>query len=120
MGPGGPAAELHVAVQPDLPVARQGAGGVHHVAFRTPTFDEYDGWVATLRRMGVPNSGPIDRFYFRSLYFREPNGVLFEIATDGPGFAVDEDPATLGDDIALPPFLEPHRDKIVAGLKPIE
>jgi glyoxalase family protein len=120
MGPGGPAAELHVAVQPDLPVARQGAGGVHHVALRTPTFDEYDGWVATLRRMGVPNSGPIDRFYFRSLYFREPNGVLFEIATDGPGFAVDEDPATLGDDIALPPFLEPHRDKIVAGLKPIE
>jgi glyoxalase family protein len=120
MGPGGPAAELHVAVQPDLPVARQGAGGVHHVAFRTPTFADYDGWVATLRSMGVPNSGPIDRFYFRSLYFREPNGVLFEIATDGPGFAVDEDPATLGDDIALPPFLEPHRDKIVAGLKPIE
>jgi glyoxalase family protein len=120
MGPGGPGAELHVAVQPDLPVARQGAGGVHHVAFRTPTFAEYDGWVATLGRMGVPNSGPIDRFYFRSLYFREPNGVLFEIATDEPGFAVDEDPATLGDHIALPPFLEPHRDRIVAGLKPIE
>jgi len=120
MGPGGPGAELHVAVQPDLPVARQGAGGVHHVAFRTPTFAEYDGWVAMLGRMGVPNSGPIDRFYFRSLYFREPNGVLFEIATDEPGFAVDEDPATLGDHIALPPFLEPHRDRIVAGLKPIE
>jgi glyoxalase family protein len=120
MGPGGPGAELHVAVQPDLPVARQGAGGVHHVAFRTPTFAEYDGWVATLGRMGVPNSGPIDRFYFRSLYFREPNGVLFEIATDEPGFAVDEDPSTLGDHIALPPFLEPHRDRIVAGLKPIE
>ena len=120
MGPGGPGAELHVAVQPDLPVARQGAGGVHHVAFRTPTYAEYDGWVATLGRMGVPNSGPIDRFYFRSLYFREPNGVLFEIATDEPGFAVDEDPATLGDHIALPPFLEPHRDRIVAGLKPIE
>lgn len=120
MGPGGPGAELHVAVQPDLPVARQGAGGVHHVAFRTPTYAEYDGWVATLARMGVPNSGPIDRFYFRSLYFREPNGVLFEIATDEPGFAVDEDPATLGDHIALPPFLEPHRDRIVAGLKPIE
>lgn len=120
MGPGGPGAELHVAVQPDLPVARQGAGGVHHVAFRTPTFGEYDGWIATLGRMGVPNSGPIDRFYFRSLYFREPNGVLFEIATDEPGFTVDEDPATLGDHIALPPFLEPHRERIVAGLKPIE
>ncbi|MGH7447533.1 MAG: ring-cleaving dioxygenase [Longimicrobiales bacterium] len=120
MGPGGPGAELHVAVQPDLPVARQGAGGVHHVAFRTPTYAEYDAWVATLGRVGVPNSGPIDRYYFRSLYFREPNGVLFEIATDGPGFDVDEDPATLGEHIALPPFLEPHREKIVASLKPIE
>lgn len=120
MGPGGPAAELHVAVQPDLPTARQGAGGVHHVAFRTPTFGEYDGWVAKLGRIGVPNSGPIDRFYFRSLYFREPNGVLFEIATDEPGFAVDEDTATLGERIALPPFLEPHREQIVANLKPIE
>ena len=120
MGPGGPHAELHVAVQPDLPVARQGAGGVHHVAFRTPTFSEYDGWVTKLGRIGVPNSGPIDRYYFRSLYFREPNGVLFEIATDEPGFAVDEDPSTLGERIALPPFLEPHRDQIVANLKPIE
>jgi glyoxalase family protein len=120
MGPGGPGAELHVAVQPDLPVARQGAGGVHHVAFRTPTYAEYDGWVATLNRLGVPNSGPIDRYYFRSLYFREPNGVLFEIATDGPGFAVDEDSATLGEAIALPPFLEPHRERIIANLKPIE
>ncbi|MBR9990863.1 MAG: ring-cleaving dioxygenase [Gemmatimonadetes bacterium] len=120
MGPGGAGAELHVAVQPDLPVARQGAGGVHHVAFRTPTYADYDGWVATLRRIGVPNSGPIDRYYFRSLYFREPNGVLFEIATDEPGFAVDEDASTLGDRIALPPFLEPHRDRIVANLQPIE
>jgi glyoxalase family protein len=108
-----------VAIQPDLPVARQGAGGVHHVAFRT-TSAEYDAWLATLQRMRVPNSGPIDRYYFRSLYFREPNGVLFEIATDEPGFAVDEDAATLGQHIALPPFLEPHRDRIVAGLQPIE
>ena len=120
MGPGGVAAEIHVAVQPDLPIARQGAGGVHHVAFRTPTYGEYDGWVTTLNRIGVPNSGPIDRFYFRSLYFREPNGILFEIATDEPGFAVDEDAATLGERIALPPFLEPQRDRIVANLKPIE
>ncbi|HEX6309383.1 MAG TPA: ring-cleaving dioxygenase [Longimicrobiales bacterium] len=120
MGPGGPAAELHVALQPDLPVARQGAGGVHHVAFRTPTLDEHEAWIERVRRAGVPNSGPIDRFYFRSLYFREPNGVLFEIATDGPGFAVDENPQTLGEQIALPPFLEPHRERIVAGLKPIE
>ncbi|HEX6132841.1 MAG TPA: ring-cleaving dioxygenase [Longimicrobiales bacterium] len=120
MGPGGPGAELHVAIQPDLAIARQGAGGVHHVAFRTPTFEEYDAWIARVGGAGVPHSGPIDRFYFRSLYFREPNGVLFEIATDGPGFAVDENPQTLGEHIALPPFLEPHRDRIVAALKPIE
>jgi glyoxalase family protein len=119
MGKGGPGAELHVAVQPDLPPARQGAGAVHHVAFRTPDH-EYDAWAERLRELRVPNSGPIDRYYFRSLYFREPNGVLFEIATDGPGFAVDEDPATLGEDVALPPFLEPQRERIVANLKPID
>ncbi|MGH7483833.1 MAG: ring-cleaving dioxygenase [Longimicrobiales bacterium] len=119
MAEGGAHAELHVAVQPDLPVARQGAGGVHHVAFRTPDERAYSAWVERLRELRVPNSGPVDRFYFRSLYFREPNGVLFEIATDGPGFAVDEDPATLGERVALPPFLEPRRTVIVANLKPI-
>jgi glyoxalase family protein len=116
---GGPHAELHVAVQPDLPVARQGAGGVHHVAFRTPDAD-YDAWADRLNEFEVPNSGKVDRFWFRSLYVREPNGVLFEIATDGPGFAVDEDPATLGESVVLPPFLEAHRKKIVANLKPID
>jgi glyoxalase family protein len=120
MGGTGPHAELHVAVQPDLPVARQGAGGVHHVAFRTPTAEEYHAWADRLNALRVPNSGPIDRYYFQSLYFREPGGVLFEIATDGPGFAVDEDAATLGDRLALPPFLEPRRAQIEAGLKPID
>jgi glyoxalase family protein len=118
MGAGGPHAELHVAVQPDLPMARQGAGGVHHVAFRTPD-SEYEAWARRLGELGIPNSGPVDRFYFRSLYFREPNGILFEIATDGPGFAVDEDPETLGEAIALPPFLEPRRAEIEANLQPI-
>ena len=119
IGPGGPHAELHVAVQPDLAPARLGAGGVHHVAFRTPTEAEYHGWTERLNALGIANSGEIDRYYFRSLYFREPGGILFEIATDGPGFAVDEDPATLGEEVVLPPFLEPHRAKIVANLKPI-
>ena len=119
MGAGGPAAELHVGVQPDLPVARQGAGGVHHVAFRTPD-DRYDAWAERLNEFGVPNSGKVDRYWFRSLYFREPNGILFEIATDGPGFAVDEAEAHLGEKIVLAPFLEPHRDEIVANLKPID
>ncbi len=120
MGKGGPHAELHVVVEPDLPQSRLGAGGVHHVAFRTPDETEYHSWTDRLETMRVPNSGEIDRYYFRSLYFREPNGVLFEIATDGPGFAVDEDPATLGDHVALPPFLEPRRDSIVAALEPID
>jgi glyoxalase family protein len=120
MGGGGPHAELHVAVQPDLPVVHPGAGGVHHVAFRTPTEEEYNGWARRLNSLGVRNSGPVDRYWFRSLYFREPNGILFEIATDGPGFAVDEDVASLGEKVVLPPFLEPHRAAIVANLKPID
>jgi glyoxalase family protein len=120
MGSGGPQAELHVAEQPDLPPTRPGAGGVHHVAFRTPTFEEYDGWAERLNELRIPNSGKIDRYWFRSLYFREPNGILFEIASDGPGFAVDEDEATLGEKVVLAPFLEPQRAAIVANLKPID
>jgi glyoxalase family protein len=118
MGPGGPAAELHVAVDPDLPAARPGAGGVHHVAFRCPD-DQYEAWNDRLRQLRVPSSGPVDRFYFRSLYFREPNGILFEIATDGPGFDADEPKESLGERLALPPFLEPRRARIEAGLKPL-
>ena len=119
MGAGGPAAELHVVEQKDSPMARQGAGGVHHVAFRTPDDVQYEAWAQRLNELGIPNSGEVDRFYFRSLYFREPNGILFEIATDGPGFATDEPMETLGEKLALPPFLEPRRAQIEAGLKPI-
>lgn len=116
---GSASAELHVAIEPHLPTARSGAGGVHHVAFRTPTFQEYDSWVKRLQRFEIPSSGPVDRFYFRSLYFREPNGILFEIATDEPGFAADEPIESLGQRLALPPFLEPRRREIEAGLKPL-
>jgi glyoxalase family protein len=119
MNGGGAHAELHVAVQPEQPVSRLGAGGVHHVAFRCPDAD-YDAWADRLNEFAIPNSGKVDRFWFRSLYVREPNGVLFEIATDGPGFAVDEDPATLGEHLVLPPFLEHQRAQIEANLKPID
>ena len=119
MGAGGASAELHVAVQPGLAAARPGAGGVHHVAFRTPD-DQYDAWAERLNTLGIPNSGKVDRYWFRSLYFREPNGILFEIASDGPGFGVDEDLATLGEKVVLAPFLEPQRAAIVANLKPID
>lgn len=120
MGAGGPAAEIHVIEQKDLPPARQGAGGVHHVAFRTPDETSYHAWTERLSEFGINHSGEIDRFYFRSLYFREPNGILFEIATDGPGFATDEAMEALGEKLALPPFLEPRRREIEAGLKPLK
>lgn len=119
MGEGGPAAELHVAVQPGLPVARQGAGGVHHVAFRTPDVAAIHDWAERLARLRVPSSGEVERYYFRSLYFREPGGNLFEIATDGPGFAVDEPLEALGERLSLPPFLEARRAEIEARLKPL-
>jgi glyoxalase family protein len=120
MGQGGASAELHVAVEPDLPIAGQGAGGVHHVAFRTPTVETLRQWTARLQSFKLPSSGEVERYYFRSLYFREPNGILFEIATDGPGFAVDEPLESLGERLSLPPFLEARRASIEAGLKPLQ
>lgn len=118
MGAGGPAAELHVAVEPGLPPVRPGAGGVHHVAFCIPDGD-YEQWAQHLAPLSLPQSGPVDRFYFRSLYFREPNGILFELATEGPGFTADEPLESLGEKLSLPPFLEPRRATIEARLKPL-
>lgn len=118
MGEGGAHAELHLEIRPDLPPARPGAGGVHHVALRIQDGD-YDAWAERLLRAGVANSGPVDRFWFKSLYIRDGNGLLFELATDGPGFAVDEDPSSLGETLVLPPFLEPRRTQIEANLKPL-
>ncbi len=119
MGPGGASAEVHVLPRSDLPRAVQGFGGVHHVAFRVTDHAAQQAWLAHLTSLGVPNSGLVERYYFESLYFREPGGTLFELATDGPGFSADEDPRTLGDSLALPPFLEPRRASIEAGLKPL-
>lgn len=119
MGDGGAHAEVHLEVAPGVPAARPGAGGVHHIALRVRD-EEYDAWADRLRRSGVPNSGPVDRFWFQSLYVRDANGLLFELASDGPGFAVDEDADTLGERIVLPPFLEPQRGHIVAGLTPLD
>ncbi|MDO5647780.1 ring-cleaving dioxygenase [Paracoccus sp. (in: a-proteobacteria)] len=120
MGQQGAAAEFHVAVQPDLPRARQGAGGAHHVAFRVPDAVALTGWARHINSFRVPNSGEVDRFYFRSFYFREPGGVLIELATDGPGFDVDEPREVMGQSLSLPPFLEHKRDAITARLKPLD
>lgn len=114
----GPHAELHVAIQPHLPMTRPGAGGVHHVALRIPDAD-YAAWCDHLHGIRLPASGPVDRFYFRSLYMREPNGILIELATDGPGFTIDEPLATLGEQLSLPPFLEHRRAEIEARIKPL-
>jgi glyoxalase family protein len=120
MGPGGASAELVVEVNPQLPRSRQGAGAVHHVAFRTPDKAQFDEWVKRTADFGLRTSGEVERFYFTSLYFREPNGILFEIATDGPGFTADEPLESLGEALSLPPFLEGRRAEIEAGLKPLE
>ena len=119
-GPGGPGTEVRVEERPDLPPAQLGRGGVHHVAFRAPNDDEHRAWRDRIRGAGIGITDVIDRFYFKSLYFREPGRILFEIATDGPGLATDEDAEHLGERLALPPFLEPHRSQIEAGLRPLE
>jgi glyoxalase family protein len=119
-GDGGIGSEVHVEVRPDLPPAQVGIGGVHHVAFRTPNDEEHKTWQRDLMHAGVSVTPVIDRFYFRSIYFREPGGVLFEIATDGPGFTADEEVEHLGEALSLPPFLESRRAEIEAVLPPLE
>jgi glyoxalase family protein len=119
VGPGGPGAEIHLERRQGGPGGRVGIGGVHHVAFRTPNDQEHAAWRKKLADAGVGVTAIINRFYFHSIYFQEPGGVLFEIATDGPGFASDEEPEHLGEKLSLPPFLESRRERIEAGLKPI-
>jgi glyoxalase family protein len=96
----------------------QGAGSVHHVAFAS-TIDEHEAWRDRVIKAGGHPTPVIDRFYFRSIYFREPSGVLFEIATLGPGFSVDEDPEHLGEKLSLPPPLEHLRERIEPVLTPL-
>ena len=99
-----------------IPPARRGAGSIHHIAFRARDDDEQADMVAMLHKSGIETTPQLDRTYFRSVYFREPSGVLFEIATDGPGFAVDENVETLGQKVMLPGQLEPQRRAILAKL----
>ena len=97
----------------------EGAGTVHHIAWAS-TMDDHQAWRDRAVQAGARATPVIDRFWFRSIYFREPSGVLFEIATLGPGFGVDEDPEHLGERLILPPFLEDRREQIEAQLVPIE
>jgi glyoxalase family protein len=97
---------------------RQGAGTVHHIAFAA-RYDDEEAWRERVVAGGAHATPVIDRFYFRSVYFREPSGVLFEIATIGPGFSADEDPERLGESLSLPPFLEGRRAEIERRLTPL-
>ncbi|WP_407270204.1 ring-cleaving dioxygenase [Radiobacillus sp. PE A8.2] len=119
-GEGGTGAEVHIEHRTDLPKEKPGRGSVHHVAFRVHDEQELSAWRDIIRQNRMPNSGLVDRYYFQSLYFREPNGILFELATDGPGFATDEDVEHLGETVALPPFFEDKRAQIEAKLKPLD
>jgi len=116
---GGPGSEIWLLEQPHLGRGRLGAGGTHHVAFRVKDFEAQKQWHAQLTEAGLQVSQLIDRFWFRSIYFRASNGILFEIATDGPGFAIDEALENLGEKLVLPPFLENRREEIEARLTPI-
>ncbi len=117
-GAGGPGARLRLAASAEPGMA--GAGGVHHVAWKVKDREALESWKAHLRSFGVGSSGPVDRHYFQSLYFHIPGGILFELATEGPGFTADgESLEHLGESLALPPFLEKSREQIEAGLRPL-
>lgn len=117
---GGPASLVDVIVDPALPPVNSGRGSVHHVAFRVADDESEAAWREHLVERGHAISPVIDRNYFHSLYFREPGGVLFEIATDPPGFTIDEPLARLGQRLMLPPQYEPMRARIEAHLPPLD
>lgn len=104
----------------DGPPERAGRGSIHHLAIRARNDEELKYWEAQVKARGFHSSGIIDRHYFKSLYFRESNGILFEIATDGPGFLADSDIDTLGERLELPPFLESRRAEIERELTPLD
>jgi glyoxalase family protein len=111
---------LEIREIPDADRGRWGVGGVHHVAWRVADVETELVVRERIERARRRPTEVIDRFWFKSVYFLEPGGVLFELATEGPGFTVDEDPASLGEHLVLPPWLEPHRPEIEAALPPIK
>lgn len=117
---GGPGALVDVVVTPNSPKGLVAAGTVHHVAWRAPDEETQAAWREELIERGVGVTSIRDRQYFRSIYFREPGGVLLEIATDQPGFAIDEPLLELGKALKLPPWLEPDRERIESSLPELE
>jgi glyoxalase family protein len=117
---GGSGRIVEAREQPSGSRGAWGTGGVHHVAWRVADEDEELALSASVRDAGLRPTTPIDRFWFRSVYFREPGGVLFELATDGPGFGRDETLEGLGEMLILPPWLESQRDEIESALPPLQ
>lgn len=120
VGEGGNGASVIVQKNGSLPMAQQGFGTVHHVAFRVEDRTALESWIERMNRIGLPTSGYVNRHFFESLYTRVAPGILFELATDGPGFMGDEPYETLGEKLSLPPFLEPKREAIEKMVRPID
>ncbi|WP_099223686.1 ring-cleaving dioxygenase [Listeria costaricensis] len=120
VGEGGNGASLIVEERSDLPHAMQGYGEVHHVAFRVEDHEELMKWIERMNTFEAPNSGFVNRYYFESLYVPVSRQILFEFATDGPGFMGDEPYETLGEKLSLPPFLEPKRAEIEKMVRPLD
>jgi glyoxalase family protein len=120
VGEGGNGAQVIVEHNVLLPQARQGFGTVHHVAFRVEDRDVLNEWIDRLPSFGLQTSGYVDRHFFESLYARVAPQILFEFATDGPGFMGDEPYETLGEKLSLPPFLESKREQIERAVRPID
>lgn len=118
--PSQPGSAVDVVGAPGTGRGRVGAGSVHHIAFRARDREEQEALRARVADAGLHPTPVIDRFWFESVYFREPEGVLFEIATDGPGFTVDEELSELGTHLVLPPWLEERREEIEEGLPALD
>jgi glyoxalase family protein len=118
-GQGGPHATLDVVQAPEGPEGEESLGTVHHVAWRAADPAHQSEWREALVKAGRNVTPVIDRYYFKSIYYREPGGVLFEIATDGPGFTIDESAESLGSSLSLPPWFQVRRDRLDKTLPPI-
>jgi glyoxalase family protein len=110
---------VDIVCEPERARGLQGGGTIHHVAFSTDSDDTINQMQTRLANAGVHVTQVLDRQYFHSIYFREPGGVLFEVATNPPGFAIDEEKAHLGEALKLPSWEESNRSQIESGLKPI-
>jgi glyoxalase family protein len=118
-GGGGPDSILDLIESPEGPVGEESIGTVHHVAWRAPDDRRQAEWRDLLVAAGRNVTPVIDRWYFKSIYYREPGGVLFEIATDSPGFTIDEKPEALGSGLSLPPWFQVRRDRLDETLTPL-